>query len=546
MKRWISWLGVALTLVGLAACSGDDAEQVNDGAPLVAEGRKVLRKGNGTEPQTLDSQRAQDVSSSHILRDLYEGLVLTGPDAEPAPGVASRWEVTADGLSWTLHLRPEARWSNGDAVTAGDFVAGMRRAVDPAVGSQYGMILAPIRNASAVIAGKMPVDKFGVVALDDHTLRIDLEAPTPYLLSLLTHSTSNPIHQPSLATHGERFTRPGNLVSNGAYQLVDWVVNSQIVLRRNEHYWDAAHVDIDEVRYYPIEDSSAELKRYRAAELDWTGGVPSNQFRWAKEKFGDQLKVNPYLGTYFYGFNLTRAPFKDAPGLRRSLSLAVDREILVQHVTASGEIPAYGWVPPGLPGYQGARADYADWPREQRLAEAKRLYHEAGYGPNNPLVIELRYNTQEDHRKIAVAIAQMWKQVLGVQVLLLNEEWKVFLQNRQQKKVTQVYRAGWVGDYTDPYTFMELMRGSYGLNDTGYNRPEYDALLDRAAQLSAGDERNQLMVQAEAMMLADLPVMPLYYYVSKSLIKPWVKGYDHNLMNHNYSKNLSIAVDAAP
>lgn len=540
MHPWRRPLGAALMAALLAACG--DAE-VSGGAALVTEVGEVLRKGNGAEPQTLDPHRAEDVASSSILRDLYEGLVVTGPGGAPVPGVASRWEVSADRLRWTFHLRGDARWSNGDPVVAADFVAGLRRSVDPAVGSNYGMILAPIRNARAVLEGRLPPRALGVHAHGPGKLVIELDAPTPYLLGLLTHSTTYPIHRPSLAAAPDRFTRPGRMVSNGAYRLHEWVVQSHVTLRKNPHYYRASQVDIEEVRYYPLEDMSTELKRYRAGELDWTSTIPSAQFNWLKARIPEEMEVHPYLGTYYYGFNLTRAPFRDAPELRASLSMAVDREILSRHVTRAGEIPAYGWVPPALEGYEGVRLDYADWPRERRIAEARRLYRRAGYGPDNPLQVEIRYNTQEDHRKIALAVAQMWKQILGVQVSLLNEEWKVFLQNRKQKKVTQVFRAGWIGDYADPYTFLSLLHSDHGINDSGYRNPTYDRLLETISTLPAGPRRDRAMADAEAILLADHPVLPLFHYVSRSLVKPWVTGYQANIMDHHYTARMGVVGD---
>lgn len=527
-----------LLSLGLIACQRDEP-LVSSGQPLIVEGRTVLRKGNGAEPQTLDPQRAEDVSSANILRDLYEGLVLMGPGARPIPGVATHWEESPDHLTWTFTLREQARWSNGDPLTAEDFVAGMRRSVDPKVGSNYGMILAPILHAEEVIAGKQPPQALGVEAVDAHTLRIRLKSPTPYLLGMLTHSTSLPIHRPSLAKYGERFTQPGHLISNGAYQLVEWVPQSHITLRRNPYYWNDGHTRIDEVRYYAIEDSAVEFARYRAGELDWAG-VPTSQFRRVRKYLGQELHVDPYFATYYYGFNLTRPPFKDALKLRQALSMAIDRDIITQYVLGGGELPAYGWVPPGIAGYTGAELPYAHWTREQRLAQARKLYREAGYSPEHPLSVEIRYNTSDENRKLSLAIAQMWKQALGVQVSLFNEEWKVFLQNRKQKRMTEAFTAGWVGDYPDPYTFLELMRSDYGINDTGYHSQTYDALLDQVTRLPAGAERNRLMQRAEAQMLADQPVMPVFYYVGKRLLKPWVQGYQPNIMNQHYTKDLAI------
>ncbi len=506
--------------------------------PAAAE--QVLHRGNGAEVQTLDPHRAEGVPAGNVLRDLFEGLVIEAPDGRLIPGTAERWEISEDGRLYRFHLRPQARWSNGDPVTAHDFVFGLRRSVDPATGSHYARMLAPVAGARAVIAGELPPERLGVRAIDDHTLEIELEAPTPYFLGLLTHASTYPVHRPSLERHGDRFTRPGNLVSNGAYRLTEWVVQSHIRLERNPHYWNDAATRIDTVYYYPTEDQSTELKRYRAGELDITEAIPLQQYRWIRRNLKDELKIAPYLGTYYYGFNLTRPPFRDNPKLRRALSLAVNRELLVEKITGMGEPPLYSWVPEGIPGYRPARLDYADRSHAERVAEARRLYAEAGYSRTNPLVVELRYNTSENHRKIAIAIAAMWKQTLGVKVRLVNEEWKVFLKNRKQKEVTQLFRAGWIGDYNDPYTFLEILHGSHGLNDEGYANPEYDALLDRAATETDPEKRFELLRRAEAIALADHPVIPLFGYVSKHLVKPRVGGWTGNLLDHHYTKDLYI------
>jgi len=506
------------------------------GAELAAE--QILRRGNGAEPQTLDPHLAEGVPASRILRDLFEGLVSEAPNGEITPGVAESWEVSDDGTVYTFLLRRSARWSNGDPVTAHDFEFALRRSVAPETGSKISQNLAPILNAEEVMRGAKPPEALGVKALDDHTLQITLRGPTPYLLQLLAQATSYPVHPDSVRRFRERYPRPGNLVSNGAYVLKDWVVQSHIELVRNPHYWDNANTTIDRVFYFPVEDLSAELKRYRAGELDWTSALPDNQFKWLKENMRDALVIAPLMATYYYGFNLTRPPFKGNPKLRRALSLAIDREILTQKVTQFGEIPAYGWVPPGVSHYESCSLDYAGWTREQRLAEARRLYHEAGYSKANPLVTEIRYNTHENHKKIAIAVSAMWKQNLGVQAQLLNEEWKVFLENRKQKEVTQVYRSGWVGIYNDPYTFAELMLSDHGLNDSGYRNPDYDALLEKASQTADEARRMKMLHEAECMMLNDHPIMPIYFYVTKRLVRPTLGGYESNIMDHHYSKHF--------
>jgi len=532
------WATVALLLAGLCASGGAGAVTVPPGVQLADE--QVLRRGNGAEPDTLDPHRSESTTAAYILRDVYEGLAGEKQDGTVVPAAAERWEVSADGLTWTFHLRANARWSNGDPVTAQDFVAGFRRSVDPATGSAYSQILAPVLNAEEIIAGKKPPEALGAEVIDAHTLRLHLAGPTPYLPGLLTHSATYPIHQPSLKKYGERFSRAGNLVGNGAFRLTEWVVNDHITVERNPYYWDNAGTVLDKVIYYPIEDQSTDVKRYRANEIDWTLEIPNSQFRWLKENLPKELYVAPILATYYYGFNLTRPPFKGNLKLRQALTMAVDRDILTEKVTGVGEVPAWSWVPPVAVNYTPQEFAWKGMSREKRLAEARRLYKEAGYSDSHPLKVEIRYNTSENHKRIAIAIAQMWKQNLGVQATLFNEEWKVFLENRKQKQVTEVFRDGWNADYNDAYTFIELLESKNNLNDPGYSNPAYDALVDKASRENDPARRRAYMEEAERIMLADYPIMPLYYYVTKRLVKPWVGNYRPNPLDHPYSKNHYI------
>ena len=508
------------------------------GAELADE--QVLHKGNGAEPQTLDPHKAEGVSSSNIMRDLFEGLTSETPDGDVIPGAAESWDISDDGRKYVFQIRKDARWSNGDPVTAHDFVYGLRRCVDPLTASKYSQILAPIKNAEAVVAGELPADQLGVRALDDHTLEVTLESATPYFLGLLNHASTYPVHKPSVERHGVGFTRPGNLVSNGAYVLKDWTVQSHITLVRNPEYWDNDDTVIDSVIYHATEDLSSELKRFRAGELDWTYEVPGSQVEWIKKNMPEALKVSTYLGIYYFGFNTTKPPFKDNQPLRQALAMAIDRKVITDKIVKAGEVPAYGYVPPGIPGYESQQAEWANWTREKRFEEARRLYAEAGYSRENPLKVEIIYNTHENHKKVSLAVAAMWRSVLGVDYTLINQEWKVFLQTRKLKTDTEVFRAGWIGDYNDPYTFLELLHSKHGINDSGYNSPEYDQMLAKIATENDPDKRRQLMQAAERKILSDLPVMPIYYYVAKHMKQPYVDGWAPNLMNHHYTKNWRI------
>ena len=496
-----------------------------------AGAEQVLRRGNSVEPETLDPHKARGVSASNILRDLYEGLTAESPAGEVVPGVAERWELSADGRVYTFTLRSDARWSSGEPLLAAEFAAALRRSVDPATGSAVSQILAPIEGAEDIIAGRAPPAALGVEAPDPRMLVIRLRAPTPYFPAVLAHPAAYPVHAP-----GPR----GEVIGNGAYRVSEWVPQSHLALLRNPHYWNDAATAIDRVIYYPTENPASELKRYRAGELDLTDTIPVSQARWVRENLAAEYQVAPYLGLYYYGFNLTRPPFKDQPGLRRALALAVDRETLTTRILATGEQPAHNWVPAGVTAYAPQLPEWAAWSMEQRLAEARRLYAAAGYSDEHPLEIELRFNTGDNHKRVALAVAWMWKKALGVRTRLVNEEFKVYLQNRRHRQVTQLFRADWIGDYDDASSFAERMLSGSGLNDTGYDNSRYDALVVQARAEGDPARRRALLEEAERILLEDQPVLPLYFYVSKRLVKPYVAGWQPNIMDHHYSRHLSI------
>jgi oligopeptide transport system substrate-binding protein len=507
--------------------------------PSILAPIQILHRGNGSQPQGLDPHLTEGVPSSNVQRDLFESLVVEAPDGSSVPGNAQRWDISDDGLNYTFHLRQNARWSNGDPLRANDWVFSLRRAVTPATGSRYSMILAPIFNAEEIIAGRLDPAELGVKALDDHTLRITLKAPTPFFLGLLAHNTAYPVHEASIRKHGEAYGRVGNLVSNGPYQLGELVMQSHIRLVRNPHFWDDANTIIDEVYYYPIEDQSAELMRYRAGELDWTYEVPNAQFNWIQRNLPDELVVSDYFGIYYFGFNTTRPPFDD-PRVRAALSMAIDRDIVTGKLTRFGEAPAYAFVPPGIEGYDPQQPEWANWTQAQRVARAQELMAEAGYTPENPLRLEIRYNTHQNHKKISLGIAAMWQQALGVQASLINEEFRVFLATRRNRVVTEVFRSGWIGDYLDPFTFLDLMHSDNPQNDTGFFNAQYDALLAEASMTVDARTRFELLKQAEAKMLAEHPVAPIYTYVSKRLVKPYVKGWQPNPLDHHPTRYLYL------
>jgi len=367
--------------------------------------------------------------------------------------------------------------------------------------------------------------------------------PTPYLLDLLTHPSMYPVNAAAIDAHGKDYGRPGNLVSNGAFVLDEWVVGAYIAVRRNDHYWGNQSNRIDRVIFYNTSDNSAELKRYRAGELDFTYTIPLQQFRWIKENLADEFRVHPYLTTYYYGLNLRKPPFKDSPQLRQALAMAIDRELLTEKITGVGELPAYGWVPPGTSNYTPQSFAWAGMDAAQRNARAKQLYAQAGYGPENPAQVEIRFNTAETHQRIAVAVASMWKDALGVETTLVNEEFQVLIQHIRQGEITQAFRSSWIGDYNDAQTFAVFFQSDFDLNLSGYNNPAYDELLAQASRENDLVKRRNLLEQAESLMLADIPVIPLYFHVSRHLVKPWVKDWEDNIMNLQYSRHLSLQRD---
>jgi oligopeptide transport system substrate-binding protein len=536
--RWLRsclLLAIGAATLSLWACSAE----VDPAAEST-----VLHRGLGADPESLDPHKARSVQAADVLRDIGEGLLAYSPVGELVPGVAASWEVAEDGKTYTFRLRDNARWSNGDPVTAGQFVFSLRRLVDPATAAFYGQMLGEIVNARAILAGSEDPAELGVEAPDDRTLVIRLEKPVPYLLSLLTHPSAFPMHPGAIEEHGDAFARPGRFVSNGAYVLSGWDPGSGVRLTRNPYYWEDASTAIDAVHYHVLTQEMTELNRYRAGELHITSNVPPDSFDRVRDELGDQLHVAPYLGVYYYGFNLTKPPFRDNPQIREALSMAVDRQVLVESITGRGEQPAYSWVPPGVDNYAPIQLSYAALTQDERSALARRLLREAGYGADNPLRIELRYNTSDTQQRIALAIQSMWREV-GVETELVNEEFQVLLANMRAREVTQVFRSSWIGDYNDAHTFLSVMESGSPSNMPGYASSEFDSLMQRAAAQIDPKARRLHLEEAERVLLSDHPVIPLYFYVSKHLVSPEVRGWADNVLDYHYSRHLSLAPDNA-
>jgi oligopeptide transport system substrate-binding protein len=507
------------------------------GAVPAAAQDVILRRGNGAEPESLDPHSARSEAALTLLRDLYEGLTEIGPDGTPVLAAADDCVISPDGITYRFHLRPLARWSNGEPLVAEDFVAAWRRLVDPRTGAQYAQLLAPVQGALAITQGLAAVSTLGVRAADPATLVVQLAHPTAYFLAVLAHPATFPINRTMLGQHPFGFAKPGIMVSNGAFVLTRWDFGSHLVAARNRRYWNDAANHIDAVEYYSIPDPAAELRAFRSGALDSTSAIPGAQFEWIRHHMGQELRVAPQLAVYYLGLNLRRAPFAGSVPLRQALSMVIDRERLVQMVTATGESAAYGFVPPQTFNYSPPLPEYAGWPMPLRIARARRLLAEAGL-LQSPPAIELRYNSSELHSRIAIAVARMWKEALGIETSLHAEEFKVLLQDIDRGDDTQVFRASWLADYDDAYSFLQVLRSGFGINLPRYSSAEYDDLLARAENEADSGRRRALLQSAERVMIADQPVIPLYFYVAKHLVSARVGGWRDNPMNVVYSKQL--------
>jgi oligopeptide transport system substrate-binding protein len=497
----------------------------------------TIHRGNGAEPGTLDPQLSTGVPEGNILRDTLEGLVIEAADGSLLPGAAESWTISDDGTVYTFKMRKDGKWSNGDPVTAQDFVFSLTRGVDPATASEYSFILFPIKNAEEINSGTVTdMSQLGVKAVDDTTLEITLKASTPYFLGMLTHSMASPVHKATFEKFGDQFTRAENSVTNGPYKMVEWVPQSHIKLVRSESHPDFDSIKTDTVFFYPTEDSGTEMQRYRSGELHMTSTVGADQVDFAMQNLKDEYKITPYLGTYYYMFNAKVEAMTNAKA-RRALSLAIDRAAITEKILKAGQIPAYGWVPPGIMGYKQQSMPEASMSQAEREALAKKLWTESGVSSKT---IEILYNTSESHKKIAVAIPSMWKKALGLEVSLVNKEWKTYLEDRNQAAF-EVVRAGWIGDYNDANTFSELFISESGMNTGGFTNVRYDELVGKASVTADQAARGAMLEEAERILLGEMPIMPIYFYVSQAMISPKLQGWAPNILDHHPSKFMSLA-----
>jgi oligopeptide transport system substrate-binding protein len=496
-----------------------------------------LHIGNGTEPKDLDPHSVTGVPEHNIISALLEGLVSVNPkDLSPEPGIASSWEISNDGKSYTFFIRENALWSNGDPVTADDFVWSWKRMLSPLMASEYAYQLFTIKNAKEYNHGIITdFSEVGVKAIDNKTLHVELENATPYFLSLLAHYSTYAVHPPTILKFGKideagtLWTRPGNFVGNGPFQLVDWKLNYIIKVERNPFYWDKDVVKLNEILFYPIDSVLTEERMFRTGALHIANSIPLDKIETYTQQHPELISINPYLGTYYYRFNVNKEPLNN-PLVRLALSMSIDRNAITKSITKGGQIPAFTFTPPNTKGYY-AKNDAIRY--DPKLA--KKFLSQAGFenGQGFP-EIELTYNTSDGHRRIAVAIQQMWKDNLNIKVKLSNQDWKVYL-SRIKSLDYQIARAAWIGDYPDPNTFLDMFVSNGGNNQTGWSNITYDNLIASAAKEADPIKRYSIFQEAERILMEESPIMPIYTYTRILLKHPTVKGWYPNILDiHPY------------
>ena len=508
--------------------------------------KQIYHHGNGSEPQGIDPHIVTGVPEHHILISLCEGLTIPNPNPDDMngymAGTAESWSVSEDGREYIFNINKNARWSNGEPVTANDFVWSWKRILTASLGSQYPDMLYYLVGAYEYHNGLTnDFSEVGVKAIDQKTLKVNLKNPTPFFLGLLSHYSTWPVHKETVLKYGDiddrngEWTRPGNFVCNGPFQLKSWELNNKIVVEKNPYYYDASIVKLNEIHYYPVSNVMTEDRMFRAGQLHLTSTLPSQKCPIYIEE-NPNLRIDPYMGTYFYRINTNHEALKDVR-VRKALAYSIDRELLVNKVTKCGQIPAYSFTPPGSNGYEPK----TQIPFDPELA--KSLLEDAGYSDENPFPkLEILFNTNEDHRKIALAIQQMWQVNLGIEIELVNQDWKVYL-NREMIGDFQISRAGWIGDYEDPNTFLDLMRPNRGNNKTGWENKEYDELVEKANTINNQSERYEMLYKAEEILIDNMPIIPLYTYVRSYQLSPDVKGFNPHILDHHHPKFIYLERD---
>ncbi len=524
---------VFLSMIGIVGAA--HAAIVPPGVQLAA--KQELVRNNSAEVETLVPNAVESVGGANVSRDLFEGLTATDAEGNVVPGVAQSWEQK-DPTTWIFHLRKNARWSNGEPVVANDFVYGCQRLVDPKTASPYASVFGVfLLNGADIAAGKKALNTLGVRAIDAYTVEIRTPYPVSFLPELVSNGNVGPVNRAAVEKYGRDWTKPGKLVSNGAFMLKDWQVNSKLVLTKNPQYWDAANVQLNQVTYLPIEDENADIKLFQSGENDWVYQLPSGTYAKYKQQFAADMKLAPMLGLRYYAFN-TKDPLLKDVRVRQALSMVIDRDIVAQRVTADGQIPAYGLIVKGVKGADVTAYDWSTWPMSKRVDEAKKLLAAAGVKPGTTLHFAL--NTSEYHKKMAIFAASEWKTKLRLNTDIDAMEFKVLIKKRHTGEF-QIARSGWVADYNDATTFLSLVSCGSDQNDNANCNPQADALMKQASESTDQAKRTQLNTQAAKLVMDDYPLLPLLQYTVARLVKSYVGGYSiKNPMDRYRSKDLYI------
>lgn len=530
-------LCASLALLPIACSEAPSSGSNADGS--AKSNRVVLNRGNGAEPDTLDPQKATGQWENNILGDMLMGLMTEDVKGNPIPGMAESYTTSEDGLVWTFKLRPDAVWSDGVPVTAHDFVFAFQRINDPKTASQYSSLTHIIKNAAQVNTTALPPEAIGAKAIDDKTLEITLEHPAPYLASLTMHYSFYPVPKHLIEKVGNDWVKPGNYVSNGAFTLTDWRPNEYVRVTKNPRFFDAANVKIDEINYFAQEDQIANVKRFRAGELDLATGIPGQQLDELKRSMPQAVRIAPYIANFYVVFNLTQDPWKDVR-IRTALGMAIDREQITRDILRGGETPAYTFVQPNIPNYpHTAKLSYKDMPMPERIAKAKALLVEAGYGPENPLKFEFLHFQSTDAKRIGVALQAMWK-VIGVQMTPNGSETRVVYTSLRQQDFS-VALAGWIADFPDASSYLYLAKtSSQEMNYAKYSNAKFDQLNIDADNEKDAAKRGELLNEAEQILLDDSVMVPVYDAVSRNLVAPYVKGWEDVLANNHRSRWMSL------
>ncbi|ODT77477.1 MAG: peptide ABC transporter substrate-binding protein [Pelagibacterium sp. SCN 64-44] len=510
----------------------------------------TLQMHNGGDPKSLDPHIVSGDWENRVVGDYLEGLVTENAKGEAIPAQAESWEISDDGLVYTFHLRDDITWSDGVPVTAGDFVYALQRLFNPATAATYAYLQYPIKNAEAINSGEITdFDQLGAKAIDDRTLEITLNAATPFFLEALMHYTAYPVPRHLVEKLGNDWSKVENIVGNGPYLVKEWLPGSYVRSEKNPDYYDAANVQIDEVYYHVLEDQAAAINRYRAGEFDILTDFPADQYQWLQDNMPGQAHVQPFLGIYYYVMNQEEGQVLSDIRLREALSISVLRDVIGPDILGTGELPAYGWVPPGTGNYveNAYHPEWADMTYDERVERAKGLLAEAGYGPDHPLTLQLRYNTNDNHKRIAVAISSMWEP-LGVKVELFNADTAVHYDALRAGDF-QVGRAGWLLDYNDPSNTLDLLKTgvsqgdsiNWGNNYGRFSNDEFDTLMVQASSEQDLAKRGEMLAAAEKIAMDEFAALPIYWYVSKNVVSPKITGFEDNAKDTHRTRWLTKA-----